>query len=130
MHPRTGMTTQLDRATASSAPLRWIMGVGAVSLLIAAALHAGLIIRGPYDSAAMYEAIIAVILVVGIGLTFLTTPWARWGALATLVVSVAGASVGLFLAIRGAGPNTVPDVIYHVALVALLLVGVAVAWRS
>jgi hypothetical protein len=125
------MTMQLDRRTTTSyALLRWIMAIGAVSLLIAAALHAGLIIPGPYDSAAMYETIIAVILVIGIGVTFLSGPWARWGALVTLVVSVAGASVGLFLAIRGAGPNTVPDLMYHVGLVLWLLAGVVVAWRS
>jgi hypothetical protein len=110
--------------------LRGIMAVGAISLLVAAALHAGIVIQGPYDSAAMYETIIAEILAVGIGLTFLPAPWARWGALATLVVSVAGASVGLFLAIRGVGPNTAPDLVYHVALLVWLVAGILVAWRS
>ncbi len=33
------------------------------------------------------------------------------------------------LALIGVGPNTVLDLVYHVALVALLVVGIGVAWR-
>lgn len=62
-------------------------------------------------------------------------PWrlsacSRWAVLATLVVSLAGASVGLFLATRGLAPNTTIDVVYHVALVAWLLATAIVAWRT
>jgi hypothetical protein len=116
--------------TASYARVRWIMAIAAVTLLVAAALHAGIVIEGPFDSAALFETIIAVILVVGIGLTFLPEPWARWGALATLVVSAAGVAVGLFLVIRGAAPNSAPDIVYHVALMAWLLAGIVLAWRT
>jgi len=37
--------------------------------------------------------------------------------------------VGLFLALRGIGRNTVPDIIYHVGLVALLLFCVVIVSR-
>lgn len=109
--------------------LRWIMAATATSLLIAAALHAGLVIPGPVDQAAMYESGIAVILIVGIGLTFVGPGWARWGALTTQTVALAGACIGTFLALRGLGPNTVPDIVYHFALLAILLTGLVVAWR-
>jgi hypothetical protein len=105
------------------------MVVAAVSLLVAAALHAGLIIPGPFDSAAPYETGVAVILLVGLGITFIGGTAARWGALAALVLALGGASIGLFLALRGLAPNTVPDIVYHVALVAALLVGIVLAWR-
>jgi len=41
----------------------------------------------------------------------------------------AGSCVGLFLALRGIGRNTVPDIIYHVGLVALLLFCVVIVSR-
>lgn len=110
--------------------LRWIMAVAALSLLVAAALHAGFVIPGPFDDAAMYETGVAVVLIIGLGLTYMGPGWARWGGLAATVVALAGASIGLYMALRGLAPNTVPDIVYHVALVALLLVGIVIAWRG
>ena len=109
--------------------LRWIMAVAALSLLVAAALHAGLVISGPFDDAAMYETGVATVLLVGLGLTFVGAGWARWGGLAATVLALAGASIGLYVALRGLGPNTVADIVYHVALMALLVLGIGVAWR-
>jgi hypothetical protein len=109
--------------------LRWILGVGALSLLGAAALHAGIVIPGPLDQAALYETGVAAVLLVGIGLTFVGPAWARWGGLAATVLALAGATIGLYMALRGFAPNTVLDIVYHVALLALLLAGIVVAWR-
>ncbi|HXG40371.1 MAG TPA: hypothetical protein VNJ28_05465 [Candidatus Limnocylindrales bacterium] len=109
--------------------LRWIMGTAAASLFVAAALHAGLVIPGRFDDAAMYETSVAAVLLAGCGLTFVGPTWARWGGVAATLLALAGASIGLYMAIRGLAPNTTLDIIYHVGLVALLLVGVAVAWR-
>lgn len=109
--------------------LRWIMGIAAVSLFLAAAVHAGFVIPGPFNDAAMYETGVAAVLLVGLGLTFVGPGLARWGGLAATVLALAGASIGLYMAVRGLAPNTVADIVYHVALIALLLVGIAVAWR-
>lgn len=106
------------------------MGVAAISLLVAAALHTGIVIPGPFDTAAYYETGIAVILLVGLGLTFVAPTAARWIGLVALAISFAGSCIGLYLAIRGLGPNTVPDIVYHVALVGLLVIGLVVAWRT
>ena len=111
------------------AQLRLIMAVAACSLLVAAALHAGLVISGPFNDAAMYETTIAVILLVGLGLTSIAPTGTRWISLVALAISLVGASIGLYLALRGIGPNTVPDIVYHFALVALLVIGLVVAWR-
>lgn len=110
--------------------LRSIMAVAALSLLVAAALHAGLVTPGPFEDAAMYETGVAIVLIVGLGLTFIGPAWARWGGLAATVLALAGASIGLYMALRGLGPNTLPDMVYHVALIGLLLAGIAVAWRG
>jgi hypothetical protein len=110
--------------------LRFILAATALSLLVAAALHAGIVIPGRFDDAAMYETGVAVVLLIGLGLTFLGPAWARWGGLAATVVALAGASIGLYMALRGIAPNTVLDTVYHVALIALLLVGIVVAWRG
>ena len=111
------------------ATLRLIMALAAASLLVAAALHAGLVIEGPMDQAAMYETGVAVILIIGLAMTFIGPAWARWGGLAATVLALGGASIGLYVALRGIGPNTLADMIYHVALIALLLLGIVVAWR-
>jgi hypothetical protein len=109
--------------------LRRIMAVAAVSLLAVAALHAGLVIPGRFDDAAIYEAGVAAVLFVGLGVTFLGPAWARWGGLVATVLALAGATVGLYMALRGLAPNTVLDIVYHVALIALLLAAIVVAWR-
>lgn len=110
--------------------LRFVLAAAALSLLVAAALHAGLILPGRFDEAAMYETGVAVVLLVGFGLTFLGPAWARWGGLAASIVALAGASIGLYMAVRGFAPNTALDIVYHVALIALLLVAVVVASRG
>jgi hypothetical protein len=109
--------------------LRLTLAAAALSLLVAAGLHAGLIIPGRFDEAAMYETGVAVVLLVGLWLTFVGPAWARWGGLAASIVALAGASIGLYMAVRGFAPNTALDIVYHVALIALLLAGIAVAWR-
>jgi hypothetical protein len=109
--------------------LRSIMALAAASLLVAAALHAGILIRGPFDQAAMYEASIAVTLGIGLALTFVGPRAARLAGIVTLAIALAGACVGLFLSIRGIGPNTVLDIVYHVGLTGLLVAGLVVAWR-
>jgi hypothetical protein len=110
--------------------LRFILAAAALSLLVAAALHAGLVLPGRFDDAAMYETGVAVVLLVGFGLTFVGPAWARWGGLAASIVALAGASIGLYMAVRGFAPNTALDIVYHVALIGLLLAAVVVASRG
>ena len=83
----------------TSAP-RFSPAAAALSLLVAAALHAGLVIPGRFDDAAMYETGVAIVLLIGLGMTFLA----------------------------GVAANNVADLVYRVALIALLLVGIADAW--
>ncbi len=122
------------RATAPAADLlrtlRLLLLVQAASLLVAAALHAGLVIPGPFDQAAVYEASLGVVLLLALGLTFVLSPdSAGLIAIAAQALTLAGASLGLYLALLGVAPDTTLDIAYHVALMGLLVVGLVVAWR-
>jgi hypothetical protein len=107
-----------------------MLAIEAASLLVAAALHAGLVIPGPFDQAAIYESSIAVILLVALALTFLGAFAARTAGLVAQAIALAGASLGLYLALLGIAPNTIPDIVYHVVLIVVLATGLVVAWRA
>lgn len=110
--------------------LRGLLLVEAASLLVAAALHAGIVIRGPFEQAAIYEGSLGVIVAIALGLTFLAPGSAGLLGLAAQALTLAGASLGLYLALLGVAPNTPLDIVYHVALIGLLVVGLGVAWRA
>ena len=88
-----------------------------------------MLLGGPFRDASIYEASLGVLLVIGIGLTFLAPGSARIAGLSTQALTLAGASIGLHLALRGVAPNTPLDIVYHLALMGLLAGGLALAWR-
>ena len=69
------------------------------------------------------------ILAIGLGVTFLAPSSARLVGLATPSLALAGASIGLYLALIGVAPDTPLDIVYHFALIGLLIIGLGVAWR-
>jgi hypothetical protein len=110
--------------------LRLVMLVQAASLLVAAALHAGLVMAGPFDQAAVYEASLGVLLLLALGLSFVVSSQsAGLAALAAQALTLAGASLGVYLALLGVAPDSTLDIVYHVALIGLLIVGLVLAWR-
>jgi hypothetical protein len=50
--------------------------------------------------------------------------------LATQAFGLLGASIGLYLAVRGVAPDSAADLVFHVAIVALLVWGLVVAWQA
>jgi len=108
--------------------LRVILFVEAASLVVASTLHSGILTNEPSDQAFVFEGSIAVILAIGLGVTFAGAGPARLGGLVTQAIAFAGASIGFVLALRGAAPNTIADVVYHVVLLGLIAVGLRVAW--
>ena len=56
--------------------------------------------------------------------------WTRGVALGTQVFALLGAFVGTWATLPGFGPNSPLDVVYHFALIALLVGGIVVARRS
>jgi hypothetical protein len=111
------------------ATIRLLIGLEAASLAIASLLHSGVVTGGPLDQAAYYEGTIAVVLAAALALAVARPGWTRGIALVSQGFALAGACIGLFATLRGFGPNSPLDVVYHVALITLLVVGLWTAWR-
>jgi hypothetical protein len=77
------------------------------------------------------ETVIAVVLLGALALTWApSSPWPRRAAVGGQAFAILGVLVGLFTIAVGVGPRTVPDVAYHVGILAVLVVGLAVALRD
>jgi predicted tellurium resistance membrane protein TerC len=111
--------------------IRVFLLVEAVSFAIASMIHAGRLVQGyEHSKARIAEAAIATVLVVGLALT-----WIRPMELGTIGLwaqgfALLGTLVGIFTIAVGVGPRTTPDIVYHVAIVLVLIVGLRVAVRS
>jgi hypothetical protein len=71
--------------------------------------------------------VIAAVLFGGLLLTLFIREWARNVGIVVQSFALMGTLVGIFTIIVGVGPRTVPDVLYHIAIVLVLAVGIAVA---
>lgn len=110
--------------------IRWFIVVAALSLLLASLIHFGYLISGYEDEgAAVPEAVIGGVMLVGLALSWSPRPWGRRAAVAALAFGLAGSLLGLVLVAIGIGPRTVPDVVYHVLLVTTLILGLTMALR-
>jgi len=104
--------------------IRAFLAFEAATFAIAALIHANVLPLGdPHEAAATGESVIAVIVLVGLALT-----WAGIMSVATIGM-IAQGFVGIFTIAVGAGPRTAPDVAYHVAISGVLVVGLVVASR-
>lgn len=101
-----------------------------LSLLVASSIHFGYLVDGYQDDgAALPEAIIGSVMLVGLALSWSPEPWGRRAAISALVFGLAGSLLGLVLVVIGIGPRTVPDIIYHVLLVTTIATGLFLAVR-
>ncbi|HEX7120687.1 MAG TPA: hypothetical protein VF212_17980 [Longimicrobiales bacterium] len=111
--------------------LRILLAAQAAAFTIAALVHGGALIAGyEHREARIAETVIATALAAGLLATWL---WpARAARIATVVQAFAllGTLVGLFTIAVGVGPRTVPDIVYHIAIVGVLAWGVGVAVRA
>jgi hypothetical protein len=57
-------------------------------------------------------------------------PWARRAAIGVQGFAILGVLVGLFVIAVGVGPRTGLDIAYHVAILGVLVVGLATAMRG
>jgi hypothetical protein len=110
--------------------LRRLLFVEAAAFLTASLVHSSVLIRGDEHPGAMTaEGIIGAVLLVG-GLLATAQPGrTRLTAGATQAFALLGSLVGLYLAVRGVGPNTVPDLIFHSGIVTTLAAGLIATVR-
>jgi hypothetical protein len=111
--------------------IRRFMIVEAVSFMIAALIHSGRLIAGyEHPRARIAETVIALVLLVGLAVTWIRAASLRGVGLATQGFALLGTLVGLLTIAIGIGPRTMPDVVYHIAIVIVLVVGLRVAQQS
>jgi hypothetical protein len=111
--------------------LRLFMLVEAATFIVAASIHAGLLIAGyAHREARIAETIIALVLLVGAALTWIRPMSARAAGLAAQGFALLGTLVGIFTIAIGIGPRSALDIVYHVTIVAVLVWGLVVAWRA
>lgn len=100
----------------------------AAAFAAASAIHSGALVAGyAHRQARVAESVIAAVLVAGLALTWLRPASARQAGIVAQGFALVGTLVGVLTIAIGVGPRTVPDVVYHVAIVAVLVRGLLVA---
>ena len=108
-----------------------LMLVEALAFAIASLVHSGTLIDVSVDPGAnIAEGTIAAVLLVGAVVIILQPAWTRVVGASAQGFALLGSLIGTYLAFRGLGPNTVPDLVFHVAVVITLALGVVAALRE
>ncbi len=111
--------------------IRFFLLFEAATFVAAALVHFGILIDGyEHQQAGVAESVIAAVLLTGLTVTWIGRAWTRRIGLAAQAFALAGTLVGVFTIVVGFGPRTLPDIAYHVAIVAVLVWGLAVAKRA
>jgi hypothetical protein len=108
--------------------IRLFLLVEFATFFLAALIHMGFLTMGfEHHNASIAESVIAAVLFGGLLLTLFIREWTRNVGIVVQAFALLGTLVGVLTIIVGVGPRTVPDVIYHIAIVVVLAVGIAVA---
>jgi hypothetical protein len=74
--------------------------------------------------------VIAVVLLASLAMTWIRPGAARRLGLAAQAFALLGTLVGVFTIAIGIGPRTMPDVLYHIGIAAVLVFGLVVVARA
>jgi FtsH-binding integral membrane protein len=98
---------------------------------LAASVHRGVLLHGyEHPVAWIAEGLIALVLLIGLGLTWVWPAGTRPIGLTAQVLALLGTLVGVFTIVVGIGPRTVPDLAFHISILIVLAWGLVVAARS
>lgn len=115
----------------TSRTIHFFMLFEAATFIVAALIHSGMLVAGyAHHEARIAESVIAIVLLVAVALSWLRPMWTRGVGLAAQTFALLLTLIGVFTIIVGIGPRTVPDIVYHAAIVAVLVWGLVVAWRA
>jgi hypothetical protein len=107
--------------------IRALLLLEAAAFCTASLIHAGYLITGyQHREARIAESVIAIVLLAGAATTWIRPAWTRSTGLVAQGFALVGTLVGIFTIIVGVGPRTLPDIVYHVAIVVLLAWGIYV----
>src|SRR5215510_13579304 len=111
--------------------IRLFLLVEGASFLTAGLIHRGVFISGyAHQQASIAETSIAVVLLAGLGLTWIWPAHTRLIGLVAQTFALLGTLVGVFTIAIGVGPRTAPDIAYHFTILAVLIWGLVVAARA
>jgi hypothetical protein len=109
-------------------PIRLLLLIEGLSFAVASLVHSGYGVAGyEHGRARIAEAVIALVLLGGLILTWIRPTLMRTAALAAQGFALLGTLVGIFTIAVGVGPRTLPDGIYHIGIVLVLLWGLRLA---
>jgi hypothetical protein len=108
--------------------LRALLLAEATAFITASLIHGGYLVAGyQHRAARIAESVIGIVLVAGAALAWVRPRLTRGAALLAQGFALLGTLVGVFTIIMGVGPRTVPDIVYHIAIVILLAWGLFTA---
>jgi hypothetical protein len=111
--------------------IRLFLLIEGVSFLAAGLIHRGMFITGyAHQQASIAETTIAIVLLIGLGLTWIWPGQTRLIGLVAQAFALLGTLIGVFTIAIGVGPRTAPDIVYHIAILAVLTWGLIVAART
>jgi hypothetical protein len=117
---------------ANTGIIRGFMAFEALTFVIAALIHLAVIaVSGfAHANAGTAESVIAAVLIVGLIATFVMPGNTRIVGLVAQALALIGTLAGLAFIAAGIGPQTIPDIVYHVGIVLVLIWGLVVTWQS
>jgi hypothetical protein len=111
--------------------VRRFLLVEAATFIAAAAIHGGWLIGGyEHREARTAESIIAAALLSGAAIAWVRPAWIRTAGLFAQGFALFWTLVGIVTIAVGVGPRTGPDILYHLAIVAVLVWGIVVVRRA
>jgi len=111
--------------------IRLFLSVEIIVFLAAALMHFGIIVKGhEHDKARIAETIIAVILFIGLLISYIFPERTRKSAIIVQGLALFGTFIGLFTIVVGIGPQSTPDYVFHTIMIFLLIAGLVVTKRS
>lgn len=111
--------------------IRLFLLVEAATFLAAAAIHLGFFSVGyEHRGAGIAESVIAAGLLAGLVWSGLRPESIRRAGLGAQGFALFGTLVGMVTIAIGVGPRTIPDIAYHVLILAVLAWGLAIAGRE
>lgn len=111
--------------------IRWFLFGEAAAFSLAASIHFGALISGyQHRAAGTAESVIAAVLWIGLALSVIFPAATRIFGLVAQGFAALGTTVGIATIIIGIGPQTIPDLSYHIAILTVLISGIVIAARS
>jgi hypothetical protein len=111
--------------------IRLFLLIEGASFFAAGLIHRGAFISGyAHQQASIAETSIAIVLLIGLGLTWIWPGQTRLIGLGAQAFALLGTLVGVFTIAIGVGPRTPLDLAYHVTILVVLTVGLFVAARA